>query len=101
MLEFVPLLDMDRELSPEHMGSMQLYLLKFTDGRSVPCVPIGGEFMDGGDDVAALHGCVSLPLDLPPGWARGSSWELVGRVLVGARDAPLHFHQDLAGSTGS
>ena len=48
-MSFVPWLDMDRELSPEHMGSMQSRLLKLTGGRTVPRVLSGGEFVDGGD----------------------------------------------------
>ena len=51
---------MDLELSPEDMGSMQTHFLKITGGRSVPRVFIGGEFVGGGDDVAALHGSGKL-----------------------------------------
>ena len=84
-MSLVPWLDMDRELSPEHMGSMQAHLLKFTGGRSVPRVLSGGEFVDGDDDVAALHGCVSLPLDLPPGWTALSGLQ---SDFIGRRDGP-------------
>ncbi|CAE7266192.1 GLRX [Symbiodinium pilosum] len=49
-------MEMDKELKPDDMSTLQDHFLQTTGARSVPRVFISAKCIGGGSDVAALHG---------------------------------------------